>query len=375
MTALNTEHELRLTTTIHGTLAAMRASLHEGTLGKHLPRMFAPRRLVSEAGPSCTNIITLAGVKDGNALLEIRSAPDALGPLIGSAPGSLTRLRHSIGISRVDEPWLRALVPLTGTLAGARVQLRQPHAFNPTDIGFIVNNGGERRGVGSRHFTGWSVNRGTSRYYLPAIRATTALGQNEAYFAVPLDSYISVRMETLDGFNSPVPVVHGPLLKGSERLAANRIIRKQMRNSADDIAARISAALAVLDLPDSVDGSLPVAIALQDMLGLTNHHPDFVFKTECESALGRDLNPWTDTSDQFVAAVVAGTVHTGTRTPLSDDQEANLFIRALRSFKDALHEHQDKVFQASTIFSSAPELSPTAPDYAQLSVLPNLTII
>lgn len=371
----DTEYELQNMKSLDLTLNALRNSLREGTLGRHLPRVFAPRRLVAEVDVQFHNVITLAGIKDGKALFEIRSAPDALESAFVGTRSPMASFRYNIGLSRVNEPWFRALVPLTGTLNGATIQLRQPHTFNPYDVGFIANNGGERRGVASRHFTSWSVHNGSANYYLPAIKAATSSRYMDNHFVVPVDSYVFIRMEAANDTMSAVPIIYGPMLKGSSRLAADRIGRKQMRNSANDVSARISAALAMLAVPGQPEGMLPIAIALQDMLGLTKHHPDFHFQLESESASGRELGPWSTPDNQFVAAVVAGAVHTGTRTPLYDDRDATIFVKALQGFKESLNTHQDKVFQANTLFSAAPELSPTVGDYQQLFTLPNLTII
>ena len=372
----DTEHELRQLSSLHLTLTALRESLREGSLGKHLPRMFAPRRLVADAESNFLNVITLAGVKKGSALFEIRSIPSALVSTRHHATSPIARFRYDIAEKLDGTPWFRALVPLEGTLAGASIQLRQPHAFNPYDVGFISSTGGERRGIASRHFTNWAVSNGSAHFYLPAIRATTSVRHSDGYFALPVDSYLNVRMESLNAGDVAVPVVYGPLLKGTNQLAADRIIRKKMRDSADDIASRIRAALAMLDIPKgTTDGHLPVALALQDMLGMTNHHPDFCFKTECESVLGRELTPWQTVVTHFTASVVAGAVHTGTRTPLYTDDDASLLVRCLQSFSETLKDEQDKVFQNHTIFSSKPVLSPSLGDFQLLSALTNLTSI
>lgn len=372
---MNTEIKLRRTASIQTTLEALRESLREGTLGKHLPRMFAQRVAVADAVPKQLNTITLAGVKNGMALIEIRSVPGALRPLHTITDANEWR-RRVIAEQFDGTPWLRALVPLGDTLMGAAVQLRQPHAFTPYDIGFIYDKGGSRRGVASRHFTHWHVACGAADFRAPSVKLYCGeKADKEAYFAVPVDSYLNIRFGPTGHGPAPAPIAQGPLLRTTLKLSADRAARKQMRESALDVLNRVTTAMAMLDIPQKSTGCTPVAMALQDLLGMTNTHPDYDFRLECESAMGRDFRQDDPSESLYAAGVLIGAVHTGSRSELFDDYSAQCFLRVARKLDYLLRKYEDRVFQANTIFSATPELTGDPQIMPALLSTPNLTAI
>jgi hypothetical protein len=359
------EDRLRLSPSLHSLTETLRECLSSGTLGKHMPRYYVPQKKMAEASNDMLSVITLAGIRDGKALFEIRPLPSAVGDF-GGAP-EFQRYRRGIQSQFMAKPWLRALVPLKGTVAGSVIQLRQTPTFRSAYVGFIYNHKIDRRGCFTRHIEHHDVSNGAVDSSMPAIRVVYA-DRASMYVAVPVDSFVTLTLKhTHDGVFEPFATAG--VLVPSLTLSARRVERKQMREAATDYMSRVSAALAVLDMSGGFD--IKTANALQDILGLTTYKPDYHFKTELEMASGR----WPTThgalyESEFSAAVLAGAMHAGARTELLSDNDAKIFTMAVKSFVSILRNKQDKVFQANTIFSSAP--SPDTPEhYAKLHAIAN----
>ena len=343
----------------------MRECLTSGTLGKHMPRYYVPQRHAADAPPELISVITLAGLRDGKALFEIHPSPEAVRDQ-GGTP-EFTGYRTEKQAPFLDKPWLRALVPLKSTVADTIIQLRQPPTFRSAYVGFIYNHKVERRGGLSRHTEIHDVSNGAVDSVMPAVRVICDKRET-AFVAVPVDSFVTLRLRhTHDKLFEPYATAG--VLVPTSTLSALRVERRQMRDAAHEYLSRVSAAVAIMDL--SSGGVVDTANALQDILGLNRLMPDYHFKSELEVASGR----WQDTHGQlyeaeFSAAVLVGAMHAGARTEFYSDNDAKVFITAVRSFASILRHKQDKVFQANTIFSSTP--SPDRLDsYTHLHTIAN----
>lgn len=359
------EDRLRLCPSMQVLAETMRECLKSGTLGKHMPRYFVPQQRMADAPAEMMNVLSLEGIKDDKALFEIRRHHASLRN--GGNPLEFIRYRHEKQAPFVDKPWLRALVPLKGPVAGTVIQLRQPPTFRSAYVGFIHNRKVERRGVFSRHTEFHDVGNGAVDSCVPVIRVVRE-NRRHSDVAVPVDNFLTVRLRhTHDGRFEPHATAG--VLVPTPTLSALRVERRQMRDAAHEYLSRVSAAVAVMDL--SSGGVVDTANALQDILGLNRLMPDYHFKSELEMASGR----WQHTHGplyeaEFSTAVLAGAMHAGARTEFYSDDDAKTFIIAARSFASILRNKQDKVFQANTIFSSTP--SPDEPDeYAQLHTIAN----
>lgn len=359
------EDRLRLCPSMQVLAETMRECLKSGTLGKHMPRYFVPQQRMADAPAEMMNVLSLEGVKDDKALFEIRRHHSALRNEGG--PPDFVKYRRDKQAPFVDKPWLRALVPLKGPVAGTVIQLRQPPTFRSAYVGFIHNRKMERRGVFSRHFEYHDVGNGAVDSCVPVIRVVRGTIKH-GDVAVPVDDFVTVRLRhTHDGRFEPFAIAG--VLVPTPALSALRVERRQMRDAALDYLSKVSAAVAVMDL----SSGFPIvnANALQDILGLNRFMPDYHFKSELEVASGRWQHIHGPLYEaEFSAAVLVGALHAGARTEFYSDDDAKTFIIAARSFASILRSKQDKVFQVNTIFSSTP--SPYEPDeYAQLHTIAN----
>lgn len=359
------EERLRRSPSMHVLAETLRECLTSGTLGKHMPRYYVPQKCLSDAPSGLVNVITLEGIKDGRALFEIRPHPNARRESPG--PEDFARLRSAKQAPFTDKPWLRALVPLKGTVAGTIIQLRQPPNFRAAYVGFIYNDRWERRGSFSRHTETHDVSNGAVDSSVPSVQVTIA-DRRTTVVAVPVDSFVRLQLRpTYDGVLGPWATAG--VLVPTASLSARRVERKQMRDAATEYMSRISAALSIMDM--SGNDNVKTANDLQDILGLSTFMPDYHFRSELEVASGR----WQHThiqlyESEFSAAVLAGALHAGARTEFFSDNDARIFNTAVRSFTSILRNKQDKVFQANTIFSSTP--APDKPDdFALLHTVAN----
>lgn len=359
------EDRLRRSPNIPSLLQTMLDALSSGTLGKHMPRYYVPSQQLCTASGNLVNTLSLEGIKDGKALFEIRPHPDAVQAALGeTAHFDFTRYRRDIQAPFIDKPWLRALVPLRGgSVEGAVVQLRQPTTFRSNIVGFIGSQMVGRRGSFSRHVEAHDVGNGANNSYLP-VTSVARNTRESAYIAVPIDSYVTLRIQQFE--RGLLPIATAGVLYPTASLSAHRVTRREMRDSAMDNLSKVSAALAVLDLSGS--DHVLCAITLQDLLGLDKFVPDYHFGLELEVASGRHTSPSYAFESEFSAAVLAGALHAGARSQFHSENDARTFIQAVKSFGSILRAKQDKVFQANTLFSSYP----TPSDVKEFSALHTL---
>jgi hypothetical protein len=348
-TKLSIETRLRNSPSLQSLTETLRECLTSGTLGKHMPRYYVPQKTMANAESALLNVVTLAGVKDGKALFEIRPHFSARRDL--EVASVFHMFRHGVQAQFMDKPWLRALVPLRGAVAGSVIQLRQPPTFRSGFVGFIHNYKIDRRGSFTRHLEYHDVGNGAVDSCLPVVKVIYK-NKSTMFVAVPVDSFVTLKLKTTHDYVHE-PIATAGVLVPTACLSARRVERKQMRDAANEYLSRVSAALSIMDL--SSGNVIKTANDLQDILGLATPMPDYHFKSELEMASGR----WQHThgplfESEFSAAVLVGAMHAGARTEIYTEDDAKVFTTAVRSFASILRVKQDKVFQANTIFSSTP---------------------
>jgi hypothetical protein len=340
------ERNLRDAPDIPSFLEALRNTMRNGTLGQHLQRLYAPCRDVVDAEPSLVSTITLAGVRDGMALIEFRSSN-----ILSSGAGlSHFRTERQVKAGTLGKPWLRALVPLKGSLEGAKLQLRQTPAFPLTALGFVRHLGLGRRGPFTRHMTNLHANNGGADLSFYSVRTrpwSNDAGVSAGNPIVPVDEYLTIRMDKHDQYLAPMAI--GGIHFACDKVAAKRVERRQLREAALDILAKVDTALAVTNFNDTARS----AYLLQDMLDLTGYNPDYDFILEVEAASGREFYAQNEHSD-YPAAVLIGAMYNGLRSDFRSDREGEAFIDAAKQLRATLNIREDKVFQADTLFSSTP---------------------
>lgn len=358
------ENRLRMSTSMHSLAEAMRDALTSSTLGKHMPRYYVPYSKVSDAAPNLMNTLSLEGVKDGKALFEIRPCATEIRKV---GPFDFLNFSAAIRAPFIGKPWLRALVPLQGTVEGTIIQLRQPPTFRSSYIGFVRNEGVARRGVFSRHVDMHDVGNGAVNSTMPATMAYYGSDTDGVPIAIPIDSFVTLKL-ALTIHSQFVPQAIAGVLVPTETTTARRVERRQMREAAHEYMSRTASAVSVIDLHGR--DAITIANTLQDILGLNQLMPDYHYRCELEASSGRIHRGGGILETEYAAAVLAGALHAGARTEFFSEDDAKLFIAAVNSFSKILRAKEDKVFQANTLFSSVP--SPTNQDhYAALHKIAN----
>lgn len=359
------ENRLRMSTSMHLLAEAMRDALTSGTLGKHMPRYYVPYSKVSDAAPNLMNTLSLEGIKDGKALFEIRPCHTEVSK---TGPFDFLNFNAAIRAPFIGKPWLRALVPLQGTVEGAIIQLRQPPTFRSSYIGFAHNQRVIRRGVFSRHVDMHDVGNGAVNSTMPITRAYYESDTDGVPIAIPIDSFVTLKLASTI-HSQLVPQAIAGVLVPTETTTARRVERRQMREAAHEYMSRTASAVSVIDLHGR--DAITIANTLQDILGLNQLMPDYHYRCELEASSGRVHRGGGGILEtEYAAAVLAGALHAGARTEFFSEDDAKLFISAVNSFSKILRAKEDKVFQANTLFSSVP--SPTNPDhYAALHKVAN----
>jgi hypothetical protein len=347
----------------------------EGTLGKGLPRFYSASTPPKSDGDGWlrNHIVTVAGIRDGKALVEISAEPGVsermYKDVIGKDMSFVYRLRVRARI-RDDAPWFRALVPLQGSVSGTKVQIRTPLSFPDRELSFTSSISTPRRGILSRHMTNAICVDGATDMRSSGFTCTIAGSDlTGEQLGLPIDKHMTlVSHYDRDTKQASVEHISGGTFM-AKTLQSNRALRRDMRANAMDVLQKVSAAVSTLDL-DSPE-YLQNAMLLQDVLGMDKHDPDFSFAGDVEATAGRGtgssfINP------RHAAGVLCGAVHTGTRALLFEASDAKYFISTVKNLKATLMKYEDGVFSSDNRFSSKLSVSP---EYAQILAKAGVTII